>query len=343
MKRFLSFVLIFILVLSFTAFAESGAEFSVGSSSAFEGETVLLSVNLKSNSGIASARFKLEYDKSALTLLAATDKGLLGTANYSPEISADPFIIGWNFGTAASNDFYSIGEVAVLKFKINDNAPAGDYSVKLICNKSDAFNSSLKDIPVSIGVGRVTVKDRNPACVHLNYEWRVLTEATCKTQGETEYRCADCGKRDFIKKTEKTEHTYKVEKIPPTETAQGYNQSTCTVCGYSFKSDFVAKLETSPKPVQGFVSGVQSSPSSSGVQSTASSYSVTTSSSEFVSSDIPAVNSTYNESVSEQKTPASTDTPKSPANHLALVIIVIAAAVVCGAVGIIIVIIHNKK
>jgi hypothetical protein len=50
---------------------------------------------------------------------------------------------------------------------------------------------------------------------------------------------------------EPTEHSYESVVTPPTHADQGYTTYTCTVCGHSYKDDFVDKLPYTPGDLDG--------------------------------------------------------------------------------------------
>ena len=221
MKRIISFCfcILLSLVFSFMGSAEGVFDIGIESASAFAEDIVYLKINIYSNPGVASARFELKYDKNRLTLVSVTDKGILGTPNFSPKISADPYIMGWNFGSSATTDFKNKGDAVLLEFKVNKSAEIGDAEVNLSYSYGDVFNSKLQNIPVSVSVGKITVVSKKADCKCSVFEWRTALAPTCNSEGIREYRCADCGKVKATEKVSKLEYTYLSQSVPSSSQA----------------------------------------------------------------------------------------------------------------------------
>ena len=67
-------------------------------------------------------------------------------------------------------------------------------------------------------------------------------DATCRTEGYTEYTCSLCGESYRDNYTEKAEHSYAEVVIEPTCTHEGYTTHFCTVCGYEYTDGYVDAL-----------------------------------------------------------------------------------------------------
>ena len=81
-------------------------------------------------------------------------------------------------------------------------------------------------------------------------EWTIDKPATCSAEGSKSRHCTRCDAKTEVTAIAKIAHTYTSKVVKPTFTEQGYTLYTCTKCGYSYKSDYIAKL-TKPNPVSG--------------------------------------------------------------------------------------------
>jgi len=80
--------------------------------------------------------------------------------------------------------------------------------------------------------------DFKPAVGHTYGEWQTMKEATCTEKG-VERRTCVCGAAEY-RDADKAEHQYRTEVTAPTCTEIGYTTYTCTYCGDSYKTDYVA-------------------------------------------------------------------------------------------------------
>lgn len=75
-----------------------------------------------------------------------------------------------------------------------------------------------------------------------DYRQKEVVNATCIDDGYTIYECS-CGSYyadDFV---ESLGHDYRVVVVDPTTESEGYTDHICDRCGYSYKDNYVAKLE----------------------------------------------------------------------------------------------------
>ncbi len=82
--------------------------------------------------------------------------------------------------------------------------------------------------------------DYKPATDHKYGEWETVTAPACNTKGQ-EKRVCECGAAEY-RDTDMTGHDYKAEVTAPTCTTLGYTTYTCSVCGDTYKSDFVETI-----------------------------------------------------------------------------------------------------
>ena len=74
-----------------------------------------------------------------------------------------------------------------------------------------------------------------------SYTSKVTTAATCTEAGVKTYLCTKCGDM-YTETINPVAHKYTSKVVSPTYTAQGYTLHTCSVCGYSYKDNYKAKL-----------------------------------------------------------------------------------------------------
>ena len=78
--------------------------------------------------------------------------------------------------------------------------------------------------------------------IHVHSYESVTTPPTCGAKGYTTLTCA-CGDVQTTDEVAATgEHTYESKVVDPTTEAEGYTQYTCSVCGDTYKDNFVEKL-----------------------------------------------------------------------------------------------------
>ncbi|MCM1214740.1 MAG: hypothetical protein NC331_09260 [Lachnospiraceae bacterium] len=66
------------------------------------------------------------------------------------------------------------------------------------------------------------------------------TPPTCVEEGNVTYRCGDCG-NTYTEALPAAGHTAETEVVEPSYTNYGYTVYSCTVCGKTWRDDFVAK------------------------------------------------------------------------------------------------------
>jgi len=82
--------------------------------------------------------------------------------------------------------------------------------------------------------------DYTPNTDHVYGEWETVTAPTCNAKGQEKRTCV-CGAAQY-RDTDKTGHNYEAVVTAPTCTTLGYTTYTCTVCGDTYKSDFVETI-----------------------------------------------------------------------------------------------------
>ena len=125
------------------------------------GDTVSVTVSMKNNPGIVSARLKVGYDANALELVEAVN-GDFAAAGYSySDEGNNPFVINWCLATLKDDDTSEL--LTTLTFKIKDGAAAGEYPLTLtIVDPDDFYNVDWDTVTFGLDDGSITVVDDAP-------------------------------------------------------------------------------------------------------------------------------------------------------------------------------------
>lgn len=286
MKRFISALLVVLLLVSSTAtlaFAAETTTFSAKDVTAEAGDTVKIPFNV---SGAAFAAFQgavtvdagLTIENIEFTMMAATS---------FPNVK-DGSIIGAQTINAEAN-----GVFLTVTVKVADDIAAGQYNVGLKFDvfTDAAYNTIATEIdPCTITIEaeeteKPTEEPTDPPHVHVFGEWVTVKESTCNVKGLAERVC-ECGEKEtkeldygphtfgtewkFDKThhwhicsvcneaySDKAKHDYKYEiKKQPTEEEKGEQLEFCSVCDYENTIELPAlKPGDGPEPT-GDISGV---------------------------------------------------------------------------------------
>ena len=161
MKKWISFLLCLLMVSSCITISATAiqAEPTVALSSAqgSAGDTVTVTATVANNPGIVSMYLELEYDRSRLELVSATDCGLLAGKTFSKTVTTYPYALTWDDSLADGNNT-SNGDLVILTFKILDDAPYGRATVTLK-NANGILDFNLDPVDFTFVSGTVTVEE----------------------------------------------------------------------------------------------------------------------------------------------------------------------------------------
>lgn len=129
----------------------------VSSEKAFPGETVKVTISIENNPGIVAAYFSVSYSDK-LTLVSATDSGLLNDYMFDKELTSNPYNLSWSDASARENNMGN-GVVATLEFLVAEDCEPGDLPVCIICRTDDTCNMDLDNVSFRAVDGGVTVTD----------------------------------------------------------------------------------------------------------------------------------------------------------------------------------------
>ena len=232
MKKLIALCLTIILVLVAVpvigAAAANSGEFVVSTAEAGRGETVNVTVSIKNNPGIVSAKVKVAYDTDVLEL---TDKaeGAFAGVTYGPVGS--PFTVNWVDTIHGLNS--TNGVLATLTFKVKDAAAFGQSAITLTFDENDVFDLSYDNVTFTSTNGAVTI-----VCRHNHTTETPAVASTCTVPGHAAYvTCDDCG--EIISGSDAdlplADHKYEVSGyVAHTATEDGYTgNKVCSVCGHT--------------------------------------------------------------------------------------------------------------
>lgn len=127
--------------------ASNAPELVLSKEIASPGENVSVAVDLSQNPGLMVMMFRINYDRSRLSLTGATGVGLSGW-----DLRGDKLL--W-LGNADSD--YN-GTILRLNFRVAENAEPGSADVTLSCKRGDVGNHDEESFLPIITPGRVTVE-----------------------------------------------------------------------------------------------------------------------------------------------------------------------------------------
>lgn len=156
---------IFILIISFAliiglssgVFAADTPAFVIEQKTAGTGDTITVTISLKNNPGIASAKLKVSYD-SALDLQKIEYNSELGGMTQQPQRYGSPVTLNW---ISAFANFSGDAVYATLTFVVSGAAPSGFHPITLTYSTSDVYNIKEEDIYFAVENGGVTVVGPN--------------------------------------------------------------------------------------------------------------------------------------------------------------------------------------
>lgn len=155
MKKLLVMLLIFTLCIPVNIVFADSFNVVVDNKTANKGDTVDINISLENNSGIIAALFNVEYDKERLELIEVQDGQILDGGTFSPNYKSYPYKMVWN--SATTTNFTDNGVLAVLKFKVLENAQSGKAFINLAYNENDVFDVDLNNIPITLMNGSIDV------------------------------------------------------------------------------------------------------------------------------------------------------------------------------------------
>lgn len=148
MKRILAFLVAATLFCGMCVSAEAVPAVSVGSVTAYAGDTVSIPVSLENNPGINSFTLGVQYDSESLRFdgFSYENTGLSGS-----------FEAGGKIVWLNTTDSDYNGEIFTLEFTVLDTAAPGQTAVTVTYEKGDICNFDMEDIDFAVSAGSVNI------------------------------------------------------------------------------------------------------------------------------------------------------------------------------------------
>lgn len=227
--------LLLLLALSIPALAEGTAAFAISPATATlkRGETVTLTVNVKSDVEATTYGLVLDYDKAAFEL-----SGVSSVAGAAFQDFNDGFAFMFQNPTKYT------GTVGTVTLKVKDTAPIKAYTISGVAsvkNGSTAVSATGASVAVTLTCDHTygdwtkgTEKHSRTctACGHVDeaeHGWddgKVEVKADCMNPGTTKFTCKTCGAEKTQEDPITGKHTYgEIERINEKQ-----HKKACKVC-----------------------------------------------------------------------------------------------------------------
>lgn len=163
-------MLLALLVFSnLTVNAESRYLVGADKISAESGAFVTVPIQISNNDGMMGFRLKIDFPESDLELHnissgSVTKTGLFNTTVTDYAKTNGRFDILWSNNAEVAAD----GTLAVLSFKVRDNAKRGEYRIGIDYSSEDTFDGAFRDVkltckPIQIVIGSETDDGKQPS------------------------------------------------------------------------------------------------------------------------------------------------------------------------------------
>jgi len=154
------------------------------------GETISLYIDLSNNSGFISESLLVDFDDTALKLIAVKDLGIIPGAMHT-ELYVSPYVLTWE-NDERTTDVTSNGRIVELIFEISSNATEGVYDITLSIPRDGIINANGQSLSYITVNGFVAVSEG----VRDTHRWdkgTIVTEPTENSTGLIVYTCRICG------------------------------------------------------------------------------------------------------------------------------------------------------
>ena len=154
------------------------------------GETVSLYVDLSNNSGFISASLLVDFNDTALKLIAVKDLGIVSGAMHTAQYIS-PYVLTWENDERTSN-ITANGRLVELVFEISPNASEGVYDITLNIPRDGIINANGQSQAFATINGFIVVSEG----VRDTHKWdkgKVVTVPTENSTGLIVYTCRVCG------------------------------------------------------------------------------------------------------------------------------------------------------
>lgn len=153
-KRILAMVLALVMVFSMlpmSAGAEEVPAFGITSATGKAGEEVTVAVTIENNPGVMMYNYGIKYDTTRLERVEMTRGGMDNVGIWTIQDK-----VLWE-NNDFTNSYYS-GDTVVVKFKIKEDAPAGDAEISIYDFMALDYEGNL--VEYTLNAGKITVEEK---------------------------------------------------------------------------------------------------------------------------------------------------------------------------------------
>ncbi len=134
---------------------ETAPRISLASVDAKAGEEVEVQIKLENNPGITALRLVIDYDDTVLEMTGFTFGDALSSMNKG---TSEKYGNHYSFSMySAIADLTDNGSLAIIKFKIKDDAEDGEYPITITYDSDDIFNLNGDCINFDVEIGAIMV------------------------------------------------------------------------------------------------------------------------------------------------------------------------------------------
>ena len=151
------------------------------------GSAFAVTLELNRNPGVTSLRVEAEFDEKVLTLVKVENRKLL--SGYNGEVTEDSIVMRWKKENNG-RDMVTTGNLAVLYFRVREDAVYGDSKITLKLNEKlyDAQNAAGKAVPFETE----NLEFQLP-CPHEICHKEILQPVQFEQAGIIKETCVNCG------------------------------------------------------------------------------------------------------------------------------------------------------
>lgn len=246
----------FITTLNFSANAATEPTITLDTVEAKPGDTVSVKVNIENNPGMWGMDLKISYDKTNLTLTSVENGDFFQTSEWTKgNLESDTYILSYEAG-GFDDITTENGLLAILNFKIGENAPENEYEIKASYNPGDIINVSFDDLEFNVVNGKIVLPVKETTHTH-NLTLVEGTKESCTNEGKKTYYVCDSCDKWFEDENASVEITDKnsiiIPKVPhitsnwiedkkPTQTEAGSQHKECTICQTIIETHIIPPL-----------------------------------------------------------------------------------------------------
>ena len=135
-----------------------GPMFIVDGATAKAGDTITVAVRTEKNVGIVSLMLDIGYDANVLELISITGKDFNGVS-FGP-LNSNPIAVNWLDALNPNNT--TNGTIALLTFKVKDEAAVGTTSITVSYDAENVYDFDINNVTFGTQNGTIEIIDYIP-------------------------------------------------------------------------------------------------------------------------------------------------------------------------------------